>query len=112
MQLSVIHLLNALALILITIAVPAITSKELGPLKLTSSPDARLLTFGGLGLACGLNAAAALWLARGKKARDTCRLWALAHALLLLVHVLLYRNLIHFNWLKDGLLWIKEKFSR
>ena len=112
MQQTAIHALNGAYLVIIAIGIPAITSREFGPLTLTSNPDARMLTFWGLGLACGLNLAGLLWLARSKKAREACRIWVLVHGAVLAVEFLLYRKQIHFNWLKDGLLWIKQKFSR
>ncbi len=112
MQIILIQLLNWTALVLILVGIPAITSLQFGSLQLGSVPIARQLILGGCTLSVALNFLGAVWLAKGKRARNLCRNWAFVMAALLLVHVLLFKGYIHFDWLKESLLWLRDHLHR
>lgn len=112
MQLPAIHLLNGAWLFLVLVGVPAITSRHIGSIRLTSTPEAQMLTLWALGISAIANLVARQWLVKGKKAKTVCQNWAVLHAVILAFEYLHFKKLVHFEWLKNTLLWLKDRFNR
>jgi hypothetical protein len=109
MQRLLIHLANAFVLIVVLIGVPAAASRRLLGLQLTSVSTTQMLTLWGLGLMVAANFFVGIFLAKDKKLRRLCLKWMLLHAVLFLIEALLYGGYIDFVWLKQALLWLKQK---
>jgi hypothetical protein len=111
MQQIMIQLLNCALVVIILIGIPAICSIHIGKLQLSSSPLWKDLTLWGLALAAGLNLLGAALLATKPKAKTLFFKWTLFHSLLFAVEFLFFAGYIHFNWLKNFLLWAKKQFG-
>jgi hypothetical protein len=112
MQRLLIYLANAFVLIVVLIGVPAAASRRLLGLQLTSVSTTQMLTLWGLGLTVAANSFVALFLAKDKKLRRLCLKWMLLHAVLFLIEALLYGGYLDFAWLKQALLWLKQKAGK
>ena len=110
MQRFLSHSLNVVLLALVFFGLPAITGMQLWHWRISSEPQARLLMLWGLGLAGAVNLAAALILAKGRKSRVLCLEWAAVFAALVLVEYAYNRGYINFDWLKQALSWLQERF--
>jgi hypothetical protein len=110
MQRLLIHSLNAFLLVVILIGIPAITSARFGNLQLSSAPKARMLTLWGLALTGAGNAIAAVALVKSRKERALCWRWALTFIALLAVEYLYFNGYFNFDWLKQALLWVRNRF--
>lgn len=106
-----IHVGNSVWLLLILIGVPNITGLQFGKLFVSATLEFRMLTLGGLGMGIAANLFGA-WMLRGNKQRRACWKWAGAHAGLLVINYLVFNGQIHFEWLKDTLLWLKKTIGR
>lgn len=102
MQRFLIKSVNCALLILIVIAIPAITRIEFHNLDISSAPKLRLLLFCGLGLALGLNILATFFI-KPKKDRIVCWEWAAIFGVLLLVYCALVFGYFTFDWLRNFL---------
>jgi hypothetical protein len=110
MQRLFIQCLNGALLVLIFIGLPSATRAQWTNWQISSVVQAQRLTFWGLALAAAGNAAAALGLIKSPKERKLCGAWAAGFAALLLVQFAFNRGYIHFDWLKQLLLRLKERF--
>ena len=110
MQRLFIQCLNGVLLVLIFIGLPAATRAEWGHWQVSAGAQSQWLMFWGLALAAAGNTAAALGLVKSRAERKLCGEWAAVFALLLLVQFAFNRGYIHFEWLKQALLWLKELF--
>jgi hypothetical protein len=111
MQRLLIHLTNAFVLVVILIGFPAVASRQLFNLQLSSVGTIQMVTLWGLGLAAAANCFGGVFLARDKKLRRLYLKWMLVHAALLSIEAMLFRGYINFGWLKSALVWVKEKFA-
>lgn len=110
MRKLIIQSANLSLVIVVLIGIPVVSSWRFGALRLTSEPTLQWLTLWGLALAAGLNLAAAFWIARNKPLRQLCFRWLWAHLILLVFHFLLFEGHVHFEWLKNFLLWLQRRF--
>ncbi len=102
-----IHVGNCVWILLILIGVPNITGLQFGKLFVSATPEFQMLTLGGFGIGLAANLFGG-WMLRGNKQRRACWKWAGAHAVLLVINYLVFNGQIHFQWLKDALLWLKK----
>ena len=110
MQRVFIQCLNGALLVLIFIGLPAATRAQWGDWHISAGAQTQWLMFWTLALAAAGNAAAALGLAKSRRDRKLCGAWAAGFTALLLVQFACHRGYIHFEWLKQALLWLKELF--
>ena len=110
MQRLFIQCLNGALLVLIFIGLPAATRTELGSWQISAGETSQRLMFWGLALAAAGNTVAALGLIKRPGERKLCGAWAAGFAALLLVQFAFTRGYIHFEWLKQSLLRLKERF--
>jgi hypothetical protein len=110
MQRAFIQGLNGALLVLIFIGLPAATGMEWSRWHISAGEQTRRLMFWALALATAGNAAAALGLVKGRRERKLCGAWGGGFAALLLVQFAFNRGYIHFEWLKQALLWLQTLF--
>ncbi len=110
MQRWAIQAANFSLLVIILIGIPVISGVQFGRWQLSSRPTAQTLTLWSLGAAVVGNLGAALFLVKGAKARGLCRNWAVAFLALLGFEWALFNGYVHFEWLKEALLWFRRKF--
>jgi hypothetical protein len=110
MQRLFIQGLNGALLVLIFIGLPTATRVEWGNWHISEGEQSQRLMFWGLALATVGNTVVALGLVKSRKERKLCGAWAAGFAALLLVQFAFNRGYIHFEWLKQSLLWLKEHF--
>jgi hypothetical protein len=102
--------LNVALLVLIFIGLPAATRAQWGRWQISSGLQSQWVMFWGLALATAGNALAALGLFKSRRERKLCAEWAAVFAGLLLVQYAFNRGYIHFEWLKQSLQWLQERF--
>ena len=105
-----IHCLNAAFLVLIFIGLPAATRAQWGNWQISRAVQSEWLIFGGLLFAAAFNAVAALGPFKSLKVRKVCMEWTVVFALLALVQYAFNRGYINFDWLKQSLLWLRDRF--
>ena len=110
MQRALIVAVNCVMLAGMLLGVQEVASEQFWHWQISSVPAARALTFWGLVLAALLNAAAALFVVKGRKDRKACWLWAAIFIALLGAAYIYERGYFNFHWLKNALLWIQNKF--
>jgi len=110
MQRLLVQFINVVLLVVIVIGIPAITSLNVGSVRLSSDPKLQRLILGGLGLAATGNLIAALFVIGDKKGRRASWAWALLFALVLAAEYAYVRGYLRFGWLKDFLTWLSERF--
>ena len=104
-----IRLVNAAWLVTTLIGVPAITGLKFGGLRLSAVRIAETLTLAFIATAILGNVVARLALAKDKPTRAVCIRWAGVHAFFGVVFLLVFAEIIHFEWLKQWLLWLDSK---
>jgi len=102
-SLGTLRLANVLWLAVVLIGVPAITSVDLGALRLGSDHWSDQLLFAGLGLGVAANGLLDLFVLRSRPERRCCRGWLVVFGILLAVALLEAFGVIDFQWLKEGL---------
>ncbi|MCS1407373.1 MAG: hypothetical protein M2R45_00531 [Verrucomicrobia subdivision 3 bacterium] len=103
-----IHTLNISLLIIIVIGVPAATSIRLGSIQISSRPANETVTLAALLITAIFNGFASIALAPKSGEKILWRNWAITAAGLLGFYLALYAKFVHFQWLKQGLLWLKS----
>lgn len=104
-----IHLANSVWMVVVLVGVPAVTSAQVGSIRLSAMPEFRMLTLGGLALGAACNLVAG-FLASGKS-RRVYWAWALPYSAGWIIYLLLFNRQINFGWLKEALLWLKRTLS-
>jgi len=110
MQRVLIITTNCALLALLLIGLPAATHVQLGDWQIASVSTGRQLLFWGLAIGTAGNILAGFAIVKGRKDRKLCWEWTAVYAGLLLVCWGFARGDIHFNWLKDVLLWLQNHF--
>ena len=105
MRKHLVHLINAAMLIVIFIGFPAITGRNLGSWRISSHSVLHQLTVGGLGVGIGVNFVLAWAIVRTRKERRLWLAWTLLLGLFLCVLMGQAAGWIHFDWLREWLLW-------
>ena len=101
---------NCVLLAAMLLGVPEVSGVRFGHWQISSISATQALRFWGLALASAGNAAAALFLVRGRKGRKMCWLWAGIFAALACGAYAYERGWFNFNWVKRALLWLTNKF--
>jgi hypothetical protein len=109
MQRHIVNMSNAGWLLLVLIAIPTITSIQFGSLRISSTPEYRMLTYGGLATAIVANYIGACL--AGGKLRKSYRAWATIDIAALAVFVLVFTGCTRFEWLKEVLLWMRDRLG-
>ncbi|HTY89421.1 MAG TPA: hypothetical protein VMB80_18370 [Candidatus Acidoferrum sp.] len=100
--------LNCALLGLIFIGLPAATRAQWGSWQISPGPQTQWLMFWSLVLAVAGNIVAALGPVKSSRERKLCWEWAVVFAVLLLAQFAYQRGYIHFEWLKQSLLWLQK----
>jgi hypothetical protein len=108
MQRFLIKCANCALLVLVVIAIPAITSVKFRGLQIGSASSYKLLLFWALALALGLNCFAASFLLKSKKERVLCWEWAAVFGALLFAYSAFVFGYFNFDWLKNFLLRLQN----
>jgi hypothetical protein len=108
MQRFLINTVNSALLILIFIALPAISHKQFWNWQISSAPTTQKLIFGGLILAIAANVLGATIFIPGPKAKALCAKWSFIFGGFLFVEYAFVRGWINFDWLKNSLLWLQN----
>lgn len=111
MSVRLIKIINWSLLVIVLIGIPAISSVRVGSLRLTDLSVSQLMTLWGLGVAAGVNGVASIWLAKGAKVRRAFRAWVFIHVVLFAFCWLVFAGHVHFDWLKEFLLWLRDQFK-
>jgi hypothetical protein len=107
---ALIKSVNCGLLCIILIGIPAIAGTRFGSLQVSSIPTTQRLMLWGLSLVAAANAIAALGGVKDRKSRRLCRYWAMGFIGLLSLEVALAHGYLDFQWLKQSLLWLQERF--
>lgn len=91
------------------IGVPEVAGVRFWRWEISSIAAAQTLMLCGLGLAAGGNAAAALFLLKGRKERRLCWQWAAIFGVLLSVEYAFIRGWLDLHWLQRALLWLQNR---
>ncbi len=110
MRRCAIHLFNIGCLAIILIGVPAAASVRFGPLQIISRSAAELATLAALAAVVLLDGVGCFTLAAKPKEKALCRNWALSAAALFVFHWALFEGFFHFDWLRQGFLWLRSFF--
>jgi hypothetical protein len=110
MQRFLIKCANCALLVILVVGVPAVTRAQFGNYQIASATRLQLLLFWGLSLALGGNILAATFLVKGRKERILCWEWAAVFGVLLFAYSTFLLGYFNFNWLKQALLWIQQRF--
>lgn len=105
------HLLNGAALVILLIGLPMVCSKQLGGLRLSSVSLLQQLTVAGFLLVIGLNLAAYFFVVRRPPTRRLVLRWTVSLGALLVVEWLIIQGYLHFDWLRNGLIWLKDRLA-
>ena len=104
MQRFFIIVANCVLLAAAIIGVPEIAGVRFWRWQISSIAAAQTLMLWGLALAAAVNAAAALFLLKGRKERRLCWQWAAVFAVLVGVEYAFVRGWISLHWLQRALL--------
>ena len=110
MQRFLIQCLNGALLVLIFIGLPAATRAQWGNWQVAPAVQSQWLMFWALAVAAAANTVGALGLIKSRKERKLCWEWAAVFGALLAVQYAFNRGYIHFRWLKEALLWLRNRF--
>ena len=110
MQRLFITVANCVLLAGAIIAVPEVSGVRFWHWQISSISTAQALMLWGLAIAACGNAAAALFLLKGRKERRLCWLWAVVFGVLLGVEYALVRGWLDLHWLQRALLWLQKQF--
>lgn len=106
------HALNWALVALTLIAAPIIASRRFAGVEVTSSAHVQRLALGGFCVALALNLAGALLVFRpSRKLRRICWEWSAVHAAFAIVLLLVLYDVVHFEWLRDGLEWLRDRLT-
>lgn len=106
------HALNWALVALILIAAPILASRQFAGVEITSSVHVQRLALGGFCVALALNLAGALLVFRpSRKLRRVCWEWSVVHAAFAIVFLLVLNDVVHFEWLRDGLEWVRDRLT-
>lgn len=106
-----VRLVNTAWLVITLIGVPAITGLKFGGLRLSAVRIGETLTLLFIAVAIVGNVVARFALARDGQTRAVCDRWAGVHAFFGVVFLLVFAEIIHFEWLKQWLLWLDAKMK-
>jgi hypothetical protein len=109
MQRFFIIAINCVLLVGALIGVPEVAGVRFWRWQISSISTAQTLMLWGLAIAACGNAAAALFLLKGRKERKLCWLWAAIFGALLGVEYAFVRGWFHLHWLQRALLWFQSK---
>jgi hypothetical protein len=109
MRRLMIHLVNWALLIIVLIGIPSITSKQFGGLAVSSVSKWQMLTLWGLGLIAAGNLLLVLFAKPKRRIRNLLLVWSIVFSAILVFEILLFAEVIHFEWLKDLLVGLSEK---
>ena len=101
---------NCALLALLLIGLPAATHCQLDDWQISSVSTSRQLLFWGLTIAAIGNILAALAFVKGRKGKTLCWEWAAVFGALLLAGWAYRHGYLHFNWLRQALLWVQNHF--
>ena len=109
MRRSFIIAANCIILAALLLGVQEVSGVQFWHWQISSVSAARGLMFWGLAIASAANAAAALFLVKGRKDKRVCWLWAAIFIALLGGEYAYERGYFNFRWVKNALLWIQSK---
>jgi hypothetical protein len=110
MQRLFITVANCVLLAGASIAVPEVSGVRFWHWQLSSISTAQALMLWGLAIAACGNAAAALFLLKGRKERKLCWQWTAIFVALLGVEYAFVRGWLNLRWLQRALLWLQKRF--
>ena len=110
MRLNLIQIVNWLAVVLILIGAPTITSLGFGNLHVSHYGILKTITLCGLGFTAVANWLLAFTNSAKPRERRLLIKWGWVFATLLLIQFLVFESYLRFQWFKDGLLRLKALF--
>jgi hypothetical protein len=110
MQRFFIIAINGVLLAGAIIAVPEVAGVRFWRWQISSIATAQTLLLWGLAVAAAGNAAAALFLLKGRKERRLCWQWAAIFGALLGVEYACVRGWLDLRWLQRALRWLQKRF--
>lgn len=109
MKVRLIRLLNWAYLMVVVVGLPAITSLHFGGVHVTSVRAFRQLTLGFLGFAAVANWVLTRWPGGNRRVISSHVHWMWIHLCFLAVFALAFAGHLDFGWLKESLLWLRDR---